>query len=84
MKNTNPHKSINFLPVGTKKCPVCGHPTQTISRITGYLSFSESSNNVINESKGLVKNRFQKGKLDELNMRAAHVSVAETKKTKKS
>jgi anaerobic ribonucleoside-triphosphate reductase len=76
MKNkaTNPHKTIKFLPAGTKRCPCCGKPTQTISRITGYLSFSENNDSLINESKGVVKNRFQKGKLDELSLRKSHVS----------
>ncbi|MDR0752957.1 MAG: anaerobic ribonucleoside-triphosphate reductase [Mycoplasmataceae bacterium] len=76
MKNTkitNPHKHINFLPSGTKRCPVCNHPTQTISRITGYLSFSENDDNIIQETKGTVKNRFQKGKLAELKLRKSHI-----------
>jgi anaerobic ribonucleoside-triphosphate reductase len=72
MKNINNHKKIEFLPSGTKRCPVCGSPTQTISRITGYLSFSEINNEVINSTNGLIKNRFQKGKLDELNLRKSH------------
>jgi len=72
-KKTNPHKGIKLLPPGTKKCPCCGKPVQTISRITGYLAYSEADANQIVKSKGIVKNRFQKGKLDELKLRKSHV-----------
>jgi len=77
IKKTNPHKkhpSIKFLKPGTKICPVCGSRTQSINRITGYLSYAESDNKAIIESKGSVKNRFQKGKLDELKLRKKHFS----------
>jgi len=63
------HPTIKFLAPGTKKCPVCGARTQSINRITGYLSYSESDNKAILESQGKVKNRWQKGKLDELERR---------------
>jgi len=54
---TNKHPVIKFLHPGTKKCPLCGSRTQTISRITGYLSYVESDNKAILESRGKIKNR---------------------------
>jgi len=66
------HPSIRFLQPGTKRCPICGSRVQSINRITGYLSFSESDNKAILESQGKVKNRWQKGKLDELALRLVH------------
>jgi len=75
-KATNPHKNIKFLPHGTKRCPHCGHQVQTINRITGYLSYAEGDESNIQNSKGVVKNRFQKGKLDELKNRTSHVNCS--------
>jgi len=66
------HPTIKMLAPGTKRCPVCGSRTQSINRITGYLSYAESDNKAILESKGTVKNRFQKGKIDELVRRLPH------------
>jgi len=77
LKPTRPHKRINFLKPGTKRCPYCGARTQTISRITGYLSYVESDNKAIIESQGKVKNRWQKGKIDEYKLRKKHTCDCE-------
>jgi len=69
------HPRIKLLPPGTKVCPICGAKTQTIARITGYLSYIHSDNKDLLDGSCKLKNRWQKGKIDEFNCRVPAKNV---------